>query len=65
MLRFPYEFALVHMGMGDKDEAFACLEKALDDHSSWLIWIKTEPTFDLLRSDPRFAAIAHRLGLAG
>jgi serine/threonine protein kinase/tetratricopeptide (TPR) repeat protein len=61
----PYEFALVHIGMADKDEAFACLEKALDDHSSWLIWIRMEPTFDLLRSDPRFAAIALRLGLTG
>jgi eukaryotic-like serine/threonine-protein kinase len=61
----PYEFALVHIGMGDKEEAFACLEKALDDHSSWLIWIRMEPTFDLLRSDPRFVAIALRLGLAG
>jgi len=60
----PYEFALVHIGMDDKDEAFACLEKALDDHSSWLIWIKMEPTFDRLRSDPRLAAMALRLGLA-
>ena len=60
----PYEFALIHIGMDDKDEAFACLEKAFDDHSSWLIWIRREPTFDRLRSDPRLAAMALRLGLA-
>jgi serine/threonine protein kinase/tetratricopeptide (TPR) repeat protein len=53
----PYEFALVHIGMADKDKAFAYLQEALKDRSSWLIWLKVEPTFDLLRSDPRFAAL--------
>jgi serine/threonine-protein kinase len=59
----PYEFALIHAGLGEKDEALAFLEKGVEDHSSWMVWIGMEPTLDLLRSDPRFAAIARRVGL--
>ena len=59
----PYEFALLNIGLGNKDEAFACLEKAFIDHSSWLIWMKMEPAYDPLRSDPRFAAMMRRVGL--
>jgi hypothetical protein len=49
--------ALLHMSMGNKDEAFAHLERAYHERSSWLVWANVEPRFDPLRSDPRFASI--------
>src|ERR1700683_2403740 len=50
----PWAFALVYTGLGDKDRAFEWLDKAYDDHSSELPWIKGEPRMDPLRSDARY-----------
>ncbi len=46
-----YWIAVVYVGLGDKDQAFTWLEKAFEDKSSWLVWAKVEPRFDVLRSD--------------
>ena len=58
-----YWIALVHMSMGNKDEAFAWLERAYQERSSWLVWANVEPRFDPLRSDPRFTSILTRMRL--
>src|SRR3989442_6285890 len=58
-----YWIALVHMSMGNKDEAFAWLERAYQERSSWLVWANVEPRFDPLRSDPRFTSIITRIRL--
>src|SRR5438128_5453926 len=47
--------AYIPTAMGDKDQAFAWLEKAYRIRAGNLVWIKIEPKFDPLRSDPRFA----------
>ena len=52
-----------YMGIGDKEQALAFLEQAYKEQSNLLQWIKTEPTFDPLRSDPRFTDLIHRVGL--
>ena len=57
-----YWIALVQMSIGNKDEAFAWLEKAYNDRSSWLVWANVEPRFDTLRSDPRFTSLLVRIG---
>jgi len=59
----PYLFAVVYVGLGDKDQAFAWLEKAYQDRSFWLIWLKVEPRFDSLRDDPRFQDLLRRVGV--
>ncbi len=59
----PYLFAVVYLGLGDKDQTFAWLEKAFQDRSFFLIWLKVEPLFDPLRDDPRFADLLRRVGL--
>jgi eukaryotic-like serine/threonine-protein kinase len=60
----PYYFAIVYTGLGDKDQAFVWLDKAYEARSGSLGWIKLNPTFDALRSDPRFADLLRRIGLA-
>jgi eukaryotic-like serine/threonine-protein kinase len=59
----PYFLAQIHTALGDPDKAFQELEKAYEEHSSWLVWLKVEPKFDSLRSDPRFTKLVQRIGL--
>lgn len=59
----PYDSARVHLGLGEKDQAFAFLEKAFQERNSLLIYLKLEPELDPLRSDARFADLLRRVGL--
>jgi len=58
----PYAFALVHAGLGETDEAFQWLSKAVDDRTHWLVWLSLDPRFANLRSDSRFGATLARIG---
>jgi TolB-like protein/DNA-binding winged helix-turn-helix (wHTH) protein/Tfp pilus assembly protein PilF len=57
-------YAVAYIGIGDNDEALDWLEKAYVEHSSGLSALKVDPTYDPLRSDPRFQRLLHRIGLA-
>lgn len=57
-------FAMIHPGSNDADQAFACLERASEERSGFMAFIKVEPMLDPLRSDPRFAALERRIGLS-
>ena len=60
---FPaYQMALVHVGLGQKDEALALLEKSYEERYPWLIHLNVEPRLDPIRSDPRFADFVRRIG---
>ena len=50
--------------IGQKDEAFEQLNKAYEARADALIWIKVDPRYDNLRSDPRFSDLLKRVGLA-
>jgi TolB-like protein/DNA-binding winged helix-turn-helix (wHTH) protein/Tfp pilus assembly protein PilF len=58
----PYGVALVHAGLGESDEAFQWLSRAVDDRAHWLIWLSLDPRFANLRADPRFGATLARIG---
>lgn len=58
----PYAIAMVYVGLGERDRAFAWLEKAYEGRSTSLAWFKTEPLFDPLRSDPRYTDLVRRIG---
>ena len=60
----PGAFVGPYIGMGNKDQAFAWLEKACAQHSNTVISIKVDPLYDPLRSDPRFRELLRRVGLA-
>lgn len=58
----PIAFAIVYSQLNRKDQAFEWLEKAYQERSSWLVFLKTDPQFDNLRSDPRLASLIRRIG---
>ena len=55
------EVALVYVGLDDKDQAMAWLEKAYAERFS--PWVLMRPAFDPLLPDPRFQDLLHRMGL--
>ena len=59
-----YLVALIHASLGANDRAFEWLEKACEERSSWLTWLRVEPKFDRLRPDPRYAGLLRRVGLS-
>jgi TolB-like protein/DNA-binding winged helix-turn-helix (wHTH) protein/Tfp pilus assembly protein PilF len=59
----PYSVALVHAGLGDRDQALAWLDKAYAERSDYMPYLRLEPMLDGLRSDHRFAALVTRVGL--
>ena len=61
----PMWIAVIHLGLGENDQAFDWMQKAYDDLSSWLVYLKVDPLFDPVRGDARFAALLRRVGLAG
>ena len=60
----PASIALIHAALGEEDQAFQWLERAYQDRSWWLVFMKVDPRFDSLRSDRRFEALLQRVGLA-
>ena len=55
--------AQIYASIGEKDLAFEWLNKAYDERNPLLAYAKVMPNYDNLRSDPRFRALLHRLGL--
>ncbi len=58
-----YQIAAIYAGLGEKDQAFAWLDKAYDERSDLLVNLKRQQEFDGLRSDPRFSDLLRRVGL--
>jgi TolB-like protein/DNA-binding winged helix-turn-helix (wHTH) protein/Flp pilus assembly protein TadD len=58
-----YDAALIQAALGERDAALASLESGLTDYSQMILFMNVEPGFDALREEPRFRAVATRLGL--
>ncbi len=58
-----YGRALVYAGIGEKEQAFMWLNKAYDERSHWLVWLKLDPRWESLRSDNRFTQLVNKVGL--
>jgi eukaryotic-like serine/threonine-protein kinase len=63
--RSSFFIAAAEARLGDKDKAFAWLERAFEERVGLLIYLKVHPMFDELRTDPRFEALAGRIGIPG
>lgn len=59
----PYNFAIIHLGLGELDEAFKWFEKSLAERSGFLPFFKVEPVVDSIREDSRFEKLLERIGL--
>ena len=60
----PFDIAVVYAGMDDNERTLDWLQKALDDHSLEMIFLKVDPRFDRLHGEPRFAELLRRIGLS-
>ena len=56
--------AYAYLGVGEKDQAIAYLEQEYDTHGTAMTPLKSNPWYDLLRSDPRFFDLMRRVHLA-
>jgi adenylate cyclase len=56
------DYALIYLGLNEKDQALAWLQKCYDDRSTLLLNIKVDPIFEPVRSDPRFVSLLRRIG---
>jgi TolB-like protein/DNA-binding winged helix-turn-helix (wHTH) protein/Flp pilus assembly protein TadD len=59
----PLALSYVYIGLGNKDQAFAWLEKGYEERSNYIAFSKVLPAVDSLRSDSRFADLLRRIGL--
>lgn len=58
----PYNLATIYAELGDKDQAFAALNQAIDDSDQYIGFMKIDPFMNHLRSDPRFQEVLKRAG---
>lgn len=56
-------FLNAYLGLGDKEQAFVWMERAAQERSNIMQYLKVHPFFDLLRGDPRFAEYLRRANL--
>jgi tetratricopeptide (TPR) repeat protein len=59
-----YLIAKVHAALGENDEPFASLQRAVEERSDWLLFVNVDPCLDPLRSDPRFLGLRHSVNLS-
>jgi tetratricopeptide (TPR) repeat protein len=61
----PSAFVLAYLGIGNKTETLAWLDKAYAQHSNTMTTLKVDPIFDPMRGDARFEDVVRRVGLQG
>jgi len=59
----PYTVAAIYTGLGDQDQAFTWLEKAVEERDIWLMNLKVDPVFAKLQSNRRFTDLLARIRL--
>ncbi len=57
----PYDIAIVHAGLGDRDAALRELRRAVDDRSAWMVFLEVDPRLDGLRDELGFRQVLDRL----
>ena len=58
----PYSLAVIHLGLGRRDEVIEILERLFQERNDWLVWLKVSPELRILHDDPRFEDLLRRSG---
>jgi len=58
-----FDRLVIYIGLGDKDSMFEWLQKAYEERAAFLVFLKVEPGWDTLRSDPRCTDFLRRMRL--
>ena len=58
-----YWFAVMAAAFDTRESGLTSLERAVDEHDVWLVWLGTEPRLDPLRHEDRFQRVLNRIGL--
>ena len=58
-----FAIALVHLGLGNNEQALRWLQAAYEERAEWLVMVTPAPYFDPLRPDPRFSALMRKVGI--
>ena len=56
-------FVFPFLALGDREQTFVWLDRAFEEKSNLLQYLKVHPFFDPIRSDPRFIDLVRRVGL--
>src|SRR5262249_39440361 len=54
----PFYLAMIHAGLGNKEQALRWLESACEERYNWVVWLRTEPMFESLRGEGMFIELA-------
>ena len=57
----PYDLAVIHAGLGNKEAALRELARAYEDRSAWMVFLAVDPRLDPLREETTFEEIAAKL----
>ncbi len=60
----PSSFAWIHLGLGNVDDAFLWMDRAIDARDPMMMPIKSFPFLDPFRADPRYHALLRKMNLA-
>ncbi len=61
----PFGLIWAYAGLGDRDRAFAALERSYEARTDRMAWLAVDPLLEPLRGDPRFADLVRRVGVPG
>jgi serine/threonine-protein kinase len=56
-------YAIIYIGLGDRDKAFKYAEKAILERSAYMVYLIAQPIADPVRSDPRYTELLVKMGL--
>jgi hypothetical protein len=59
----PYEIAYAYDHLGQKDQVIAWLQRGVEVHDEWMVWLNQWFAYDSIRDDPRFIALVRKVGL--